>query len=266
MRRMCDSAAGPRLSSPARRLRARRAVRVAARVAEAGAVLALFALLVLAARLSHGPIYLQTLHDKIASSLQERVGDRYAIDLGPTYLMHDDWGVGLGFRNLTVRDAAGRTVLAAPAGKIGLDTFALLLAQVKVRRLQLNGLALQMRVAADGALSIAVSGDESAAPIALPSGPSGLGSLNIATLVRAGAQAMAGAGQAVDQLTLANGRFRDRQRGDAPVGDLQGLQTGLRPVRRRGDRQALGHRAVGAVGDRESGDRRRCARTRGRSA
>ena len=207
MRRMCDSAAGPRLSSPARRLRARRAVRVAARVAEAGAVLALFALLVLAARLSHGPIYLQTLHDKIASSLQERVGDRYAIDLGPTYLMHDDWGVGLGFRNLTVRDAAGRTVLAAPAGKIGLDTFALLLAQVKVRRLQLNGLALQMRVAANGALSIAVSGDESAAPIALPSGPSGLGSLNIATLVRAGAQAMAGAGQAVDQLTLANGRF-----------------------------------------------------------
>ena len=93
----------------------------AARVAEAAAVVALLAVVALAARLANGPIYLQALHDKIASSLQERAGDRYAIDLGPTYLMHDSWGVGLGFRHLTVRDAAGRTVLAAPAGKIGLD-------------------------------------------------------------------------------------------------------------------------------------------------
>ena len=49
------------------------------------------------------------------ASLQERVGDGYALDLGPTYVMHDSWGVGLGFRGLTLRDAAGRTVLSAPA-------------------------------------------------------------------------------------------------------------------------------------------------------
>jgi hypothetical protein len=207
MRRMCASAAGPRLSSPARRARARRAARVVGRVAEAAALVTLLAVLVLAARLAHGPIYLQTLHDKIASSLQERVGDRYLIDLGPTYLMHDAWGVGLGFRRLTVRDAAGRKVLAAPGGKIGLDPFALVLAQVKVRRLELDGLDLRLRVAPDGALSIAVSGDASAAPIALPSGAPGAGSLNLAVLIRASAEAMAGAGQAVDRLTLANGSF-----------------------------------------------------------
>src|SRR5271157_3562651 len=205
MREMCDSAAGPRL--PVRRTRARRTARVVARVAEAAAVVALLAVVVLAACLANGPIYLETLHDRIASSLQERAGDRYAIDLGPTYLMHDSWGLGLGFRRLTVRDAAGRTVLAAPAGKIGLDTLALLLAQVKVRRLELDGLDLRLRVAADGALSIAVSGDGSAAPIALPSGASGLESPNLAALVRAGAEAMAGAGQAIDRLTLADARF-----------------------------------------------------------
>ena len=76
--------------------------------------------------------------------------------------------MGLGFRRLTVRDAAGRTVVAAPAGKIGLDVPALFFGRVKVRRLELDGLDLRLRVAADGALSIAVSGDESAAPIALP--------------------------------------------------------------------------------------------------
>ena len=207
MRRMCDSAAGPRLSSPARRSRARQAAHVAAHVAEAAAVIALLGFLALSARLAHGPIYLRTLHDKIASSLQERAGDRYAIDLGPTYFTHDAWGFGLGFHHLKVRDAAGRTVLAAPAGKIGLDTFALLLTQVKVRRLQLDGLALRVRVAADGALSIAVSGDDSATPIAVPGVASGPGIPNLAALIRAGAEAMAGASQAIDQLTLAKGQF-----------------------------------------------------------
>jgi hypothetical protein len=208
MRRMCESAAGPRLAAPVRGARARRIARVVARVAEAAALVALLAVAALAARLAHGPIYLQELHDRIASSLQECAGDRYAIDLGPTYLMmHNSWGLALGFRRLIVRDAAGRTVLAAPAGKIGLEPFALFLAQVKVRRLELDSLDLRLRVAADGALSIAVSGDGSAAPIALPSSASGLGSPNLAALIHAGAEAMAGAGQALDRLTLANGHF-----------------------------------------------------------
>ena len=157
--------------------------------------------------LTNGPINLQALHDRIARSLQERVGDRYAIDLGPTFLVHESWGVGLAFHRLSVRDPAGRTVINAPGGKIGLDPFAMLVAQVKVRRVELDGLHLRLRVAPDGALSIAASGDDSAAPIALPSGASGLESPNLAALVRAGAEAMAGAGQAIDRLTLANARF-----------------------------------------------------------
>jgi len=205
---MVKSAEGPRLSPSARGGVARRIAHVLARVIEALALFALVGALALAVRLSQGPIYLEALHDGIASSLQERAGEGYAVDLGPTYIMHESWGVGLGFRRLTVRDAAGRTVLSAPTGKIGLDPLAALLAQVKVRRLELDGLSMRLRVAADGALSIAVSGDDSAAPIALPNSGSGLESLNLAALVLAGAEAMAGAAQAIDRLTLANGRFR----------------------------------------------------------
>ncbi len=206
MRQMAESAAGPRLPSPGRRA-GRRIAHVLFRVAEAAFLLVLIGALALAVLLAKGPINLQALHDSIASSLQERVGDRYAIDLGPTFLMHDSWGVGLAFHRLRVRDAAGRTVLSAPGGKIGLDPLALLVAQVKVRRVDLDGLKLRLRVAPDGALSFAVSGDDSAAPIALPGGASGLESPNLAALVRAGAEAMAGAGQAIDRLTLANARF-----------------------------------------------------------
>ena len=148
------------------------------------------------------------MHDQIQTSLQERVGDRYAIALGPTYLMHDSWGVGLGFKGLTVRDAAGRTVLSAPSGKIGLDPFAAALLDVRVRRLELDGLDLRLRVAADGALSLAVAGDSGATPIPLP-GPvsAGAGGTGLAALVGAAVEAMAGATQALDRLTLANGHF-----------------------------------------------------------
>jgi hypothetical protein len=129
---------------------------------EAAALFAVLGGLALAVRLANGPIYLEALHDRIALSLQERAGEGYVVDLGPTYLMHDSWGVGLGFRRLTVRDAAGRTVLSAPTGKVGLDPMAALMAQVRVRRIELDGLTMRLRVAADGALSIAVAGDDSA--------------------------------------------------------------------------------------------------------
>jgi hypothetical protein len=178
------------------------------RLVECVAALFIVGGLALASLLARGPLRLVGMHDQIQTSLQERVGDRYAIDLGPTYLMHDSWGVGLGFKGLTVRDAAGRTVLSAPSGKLGLDPFAAALLDVRVRRLELDGLDLRLRVAADGALSLAVASDSGATPIPLSgatlegeSGPA------LAALVRAAAETMAGAAQALDRLTLANGHF-----------------------------------------------------------
>ena len=125
--------------------------------------------------------------------------------------MHDSWGVGLGFKGLTLRDAAGRTVLSAPSGKVGLDPFALAILDVKVRRLELDGLDLRLRVAADGALSLAVASDSGATPIPLPGAtPEGAGAPDLAAFVRFAAEAMAGAAQALDRLTLANGHFEIR--------------------------------------------------------
>ena len=158
--------------------------------------------------LARGPIRLVGLHDQIEASLRERVGDSYALTLGPTYIMHNSWGVGLGFKGLTLRDAAGRTVLSAPGGKVGLDPFALATLDVKVRRLELDGLDLRLRVAADGALSLAVANDSGATPIPLPgAAPGAARAPDLAAFVRFAAEAMAGAAQALDRLTLANGHF-----------------------------------------------------------
>jgi hypothetical protein len=208
MRGMAADAQGPRLRSRWGRIGAGRVAHICLRTVEFIAALFIIGGLALASLLARGPLRLVGMHDQIQTSLQERVGDRYAIDLGPTYLMHDSWGVGLGFKGLTVRDAAGRTVLSAPSGKIGLDPFAAALLDVRVRRLELDGLDLRLRVAADGALSLAVAGDAGATPIPLPGPPAGgaVGA-SLAALVGAGVEVMAGATQALDRLTLANGHF-----------------------------------------------------------
>jgi hypothetical protein len=208
MRGMAAGAEGPRLRSRWRGISAGRIAHVCLRTVEFAAALFIVGGLVLASVLARGPIRLVGLHDQIEASLQERVGDSYALSLGPTYIMHDSWGVGLGFKGLTLRDAAGRTVLSAPSGKVGLDPFALALLDVKVRRLELDGLDLRLRVAADGALSLAVASDSGATPIPLPGAtPEGGGGSDLAAFVRFAAEAMAGAAQALDRLTLAHGHF-----------------------------------------------------------
>ncbi len=207
MQSMVDSADGARLPAANRGGRVRWLRHVAIHVLEAMLLLALVGVALLAFRLSSGPIYLDWLHDKIVSGMQERAGAAYVVELGPTSITHDSWGVGLGFRNLKLRDREGRTVLSAPHGKIGVDPFVAFLGEVRVRRLELDDLGLRLRVAADGALSIAAGGDETAAPIALPSKSSGLDSLNFAALIRAGTDAMAGARAALDRLTVGNARF-----------------------------------------------------------
>ncbi len=206
---MAADTQGPRLRSRWRRISAGRITHICLRTVEFVAALFIVGGLALASLLARGPLRLVGMHDQIQTSLQERVGDRYAIVLGPTYLMHDSWGVGLGFKGLTVRDAAGRTVLSAPSGKLGLDPFAAAMLDVRVRRLELDGLDLRLRVAADGALSLAVASDSGATPIALSGGamlPGGKAP-GLAAVVGAAVEAMAGATQALDRLTLANGHF-----------------------------------------------------------
>ena len=208
MRNMAADAEGPRLRSRWARLPAGRLAHICLRTVEFAAALFIVGGLALASLLARGPLRLVGMHDQIQTSLQERVGDRYAIALGPTYLMHDSWGVGLGFKGFTVRDAAGRTVLSAPSGKLGLDPFTLPLLDVRVSRLELDGLDMRLRVAADGALSLAVASDSGATPIPLAGATAADGNVTgLAAFIRAAAETMAGATQALDRLTLANGHF-----------------------------------------------------------
>jgi hypothetical protein len=211
IRHLLHSGGGECLPRPRQPLFGRRARRVAIG-AVLVAVLAVAATIGgLAALLAWGPINLEILNPRIASSLQERLGPRYVVSIGPTSLMSGEGGVALGFGGISIRDSAGRPVLSAPSGRVGLDVWSLLALEIKVHRLELDGLDLRLWVRPDGVLSIAAAADADAATIDLPApippgaestaGPDfGLAAIGLI-------DAMTGASQSLDRVSLVHGHL-----------------------------------------------------------
>ena len=156
--------------------------------------------------LGQASISLDSLRPAIADSLQSRLSPGYRVALGPIALSRRSHGVGLGFRGLSIRDSSGRLVLSAPGGRISLDALALFGLAVKVRRLELDGLQLALRVGPKGELSLS-AGDADAAAIALGSASATPVALNLGALVAALAEAMAGVDQPLDHLAIVDGKL-----------------------------------------------------------
>jgi hypothetical protein len=161
--------------------------------------------------MTEGPISLESLNPRIAQSLQERLGPRYVVSIGPTSLARVDDGLAFAFRGIAIRDQSGHAVLSAPGGRVGLDIWSLLQFQIKVKRLDLDGLDLRLTVRPDGALSIAAAADAGAATIDLPApispdaestaGPD-FGLVAIGLI-----DAMTGASQSLDRVNLIHGHL-----------------------------------------------------------
>ncbi len=169
--------------------------------------------------LATGPISLESLKPSLTRSLEERLGAGYRVSIGPTFLMRGPSGVGLGFGGIQIRDGEGRTVVSAPGGRVGLDVVALLALNVKVRRLELDGLVLKLRVRPDGALSVAAAGASDATSIELPAPPVNPAAASNATdgnpgLLALGLiDAMAGSRQPLDHVSLAHGHLEVENEG-----------------------------------------------------
>ena len=165
----------------------------------------------LALLLSSGPISLESLNPSIANSLQERLGPRYVVSIGRISLMRGDGGVALGFGGISIRDSGGRPVLSAPGGRVGLDVWSLLKLEVKVHRLELDGLDLRLWVRPDGALSIAADADADAAtidlPAPLPPGAESTAGPDFGLVAIGLIDAMTGASQSLDRVSLVHGHL-----------------------------------------------------------
>jgi hypothetical protein len=196
----------PRLRRTRRRRKPGGLALFALRTAAIGVTLVLALAAFGVAYMREGPISLDSLRPTIADNLQSRLKPGYRVELGPVSLSNGLTGLGVGFRGLMVRDAKGRLVVNAPGGRIGLDALALLGLQVKVRRLELDGLQLALRVGANGQLSLA-AGEGEATPIPLGPTPAAPAANNFGAVVAEVANVMAGIDQPLDHVALVNGRL-----------------------------------------------------------
>ena len=201
-----DDLQAPALRRARRRRRPRAGAHIALRLATIVFALAIGVLGGGYIYLSQGPISLESLRPAIAESLQSRLRPGYRVALGPIAISRGAHGVGLGFRGLAIRDSSGRLVVSAPGGRIGLDALALFSLAVKVRRLELDGLQLALRVGRNGELSLS-AGDSEAVAIPLGPTPATPATNNFGALVAGLAESMAGVDQPLDHVAIVDGKL-----------------------------------------------------------
>ena len=201
-----DDLAAPALRRGRRRRRPRGMAHITLKLATIVVALAIAILGGGYVYLGQGPISLESLRPAIADSLQSRLRPGYRVALGPIAISRGAHGVGIGFKGLAIHDPAGRVVVSAPGGRIGLDALALFSLGVKVRRLELDGLQLALRVGSNGELSLS-AGDADAAAIALGPTPATPVANNFGALVAGLAESMAGVDQPLDHVAIVDGKL-----------------------------------------------------------
>ena len=132
------------------------------------AVVAAGAFAALMIRLSHGPMQVDSLGQRIAASLDERTGNRYSFDLGATMIEQSPNGPTLVIDDFRVR-SGGQTIVEAPRAEVSIDPLAVLTGNVRPRRVQVSGIDINLIVLPDG--SVSVASGQKAAPIAVTPAP-----------------------------------------------------------------------------------------------
>lgn len=121
--------------------------------------LALAAAAVFWARLDSGPIYFEGLGPRIASALEDRIGNGFTVEVGPTIVGKGQSGPTLGIDGFRVRSAFGQTILSAPRAQIAVDAFGLMFGHIRPAGLDLIGLDVRLVVLPNGSFAIAAGSD-----------------------------------------------------------------------------------------------------------
>ena len=146
-------------------------------------------------RLGTSPISVDIVTPWLETSLEQRLGGDYDIDIGGTQLERDESGrTAVRIRDIVLSDADGTVVASAPKAEVGIDSASLLLGQVRPERLSLIGAEMSVRIERDGSITVFAGADNK--PIATapaPPAPAGeAGAPNAPAAARTPAEAFAG--------------------------------------------------------------------------
>ena len=120
----------------------------------------------LLARLAQGPLEFESLAPSIINVLDQRFGGAYQFSLAKASIVHAESGIMLALQDMSVRDAGGRDIVAAPAAHLQVDPWALFTGRIVPQRLEILGADLRLLVQPDGEIAIS-AGLAGAAPIVL---------------------------------------------------------------------------------------------------
>ena len=174
--------------------------------------LAAAGLITLLALLAHGPLSLERLSPQIAASLDERFGRRVSFHLGPSFFARTDEGLGFVLHGVDIRDATGRTILAAPEARIGFDPFSALILKLRVTRLELDSIDIRLRILGDGTFELAGAEQPGALAVAVPlaegSALDATGAPLLGQIAAGVVKAMTGEAQTLDHIAINHGRLQ----------------------------------------------------------
>ncbi len=122
-------------------------------------ILALAAAAVFWARLDSGPIYFEGLAPKIATALEDRLGNGFAVEVGPTIVGKSERGPTLGIEGLRIKTPFGQTILSAPRAQIDVDAIGLMFGNIRPAGIDLIGLDVRLVVLPNGSFAIAAGSE-----------------------------------------------------------------------------------------------------------
>jgi hypothetical protein len=131
---------------------------------------------VVLALLAGGRIDLDPLRPAVVAALQGRLGPGLNLEIGGLALERQKYGLALVLKDFAVRNGDGHTILAAPKADVHLSTARLLAAAAEPTRVDIEDLAVRLRIEPDGGVDLSVGGGESPVIVAAPDSRAGPGS------------------------------------------------------------------------------------------
>ena len=104
--------------------------------------------------LSSGPINSEFITRQIASGIESRLPQGYAVSLSSAEISEVVGGLHLHIDGFVIRDETGKSVIVAPRAEIGFDGLSLLFGRLIPRDIELSGLLIAVTIKPDGTVAI----------------------------------------------------------------------------------------------------------------
>lgn len=108
-------------------------------------------------RLAHGPISIDGAAPRIAAEISSRLGGGYDFSLGAASVENGGRGPTLAIDGFALKNAAGRTIVAAPRAEVSLAFLPLLAGSLRPSSLELLDVNLRLSILADGSVALSAA-------------------------------------------------------------------------------------------------------------